>query len=1167
MRLKITLLFILVSLNIHSQENSLLWEISGNGLTKSSYVYGTMHVSKKIAFRLDDVFYDALDKSDIIALESDPNTWLDSEDLNNAMQRHGNGLMTKGFYTYPFLVNNPRKESLASYLALEDRLVNSILFRTNEHSQNFEEETYLDMFIYQAAKKFNKKVVALEDMEEATTLVGRASLNAIKQKPDEWLQKKMQLQDPMLMLQDAYRERNIGLLDSINRAMHTPYYMHNMLYIRNKNMAKSLDAIMPKGKVFAGIGAAHLPGEQGVINLLRKKGYTVHALNSKSSKKGQNLKAKFEKKIKLNSYKKQEVSDRFFSLMLPNKIYPITAFNKTTYVSPDLANGSFVVIHRIPTHSFLKQERTFSLEDIDQLLFENIPGKIIQKTKIQRNGYKGIDLKNVLKNGDQQRYHIYKTPLEIIVFKMGGKGTFVTQYSDPIFNSITFKKITAEKLNLSAVFKDFEISMPSLHNFTNTSREGDRFVEGYDPKTDSYYFLKKATINDFSFIEQDTFELKQIQKRFYQDLKLKPTYEGFNERSLISKAPFKKEEGKFLHLKTTFNNGNCYLLGVLTNNKTEANTYLSSLKLSPTAYQKPFHTVVDTALFFSTKTTVKPPKFVESSNANYYNTTKSKPYAAFHKKTIYTTKNQETIWVQLNKAHDLLMFKNIDSVWALRKRLYGKKSFLLKNVHQKKHENGSYELQLTLTDTASTRGILIKNVVKGGLLWELKTPIDTVKKPTAFVQNFYTHFTPLDTVIGKPILNDKNPAFFKALRQNDSVAIQGYRYVKFDSKNVDSLKHFIANHTFTKQQQKIQNYLIQELGEIQGTDLTSFFTSFYTDSYSNSKAQAKVLKTIANKKDESSAALLLQLMSTDLPLVSNSYPINSIFKPYSDSLNLAKKLFPEILDYSVIEEYKAPIFSILAKLKANHLIKTNRYKKYKKQIVNDAKILLKRQLGVDGDLKNQNRYTTYQSNQNKNSTILEDYVVLLFPFRNEKTVQQFFTQLQMVKNPKIRTTYVSLLADSKELIPNSVLLELAENIESRNLLFEKLKAIDKLHLFPTAYKNQTSLAETSLLINKNASEITYICQEKILFEGKLMKAYYFKKKSKQEYHKNYKMYMLVFETNKGLQTEPYYKNKGMRMEDTDTDEDTIKYVREQFLLKNHPRAIIYRPDAYGNYGY
>ncbi|MEX0287629.1 MAG: TraB/GumN family protein, partial [Flavobacteriaceae bacterium] len=379
MRLTIAIVFLFFSTALLSQEkNSLLWEISGNGLKKSSYLYGTMHVSKKIAFRLDDVFYEALEQSEKVALESDPGTWLESDtEMSDNGFPQDNGFNAKGFYTHSFNIKNPTKEQLAGYLAFEDRLINNILYRTNEYSQNFEEETYLDMFIYQAGSKFNKPIIALEDLEESTALVGRASLNAVKQKPDEWLQKKMQRQDLMFLMQDAYRERNINLLDSIDRAMYTEHYLKNMLYIRNENMAHSLDSVMKTAKVFAGIGAAHLPGENGVIALLRKKGYTVKPLVSSSTAKGQRLKEVFESKRRDNNYNTFAPDDDFFSVLLPAKLYPVSEYINTTYLSPDLANGSYFMVNRIPTFSFLKKESVYSLEDIDELLFENIPGKIL----------------------------------------------------------------------------------------------------------------------------------------------------------------------------------------------------------------------------------------------------------------------------------------------------------------------------------------------------------------------------------------------------------------------------------------------------------------------------------------------------------------------------------------------------------------------------------------------------------------------------------------------------------------------------------------------------------------------------------------------------------------------------------------------------------------------
>src|SRR4030095_2908415 len=54
---------------------SLLWEISGNGLKKPSYLFGTMHVSDKLAFHLGDSFYNAIKSSDVVALETNPETW------------------------------------------------------------------------------------------------------------------------------------------------------------------------------------------------------------------------------------------------------------------------------------------------------------------------------------------------------------------------------------------------------------------------------------------------------------------------------------------------------------------------------------------------------------------------------------------------------------------------------------------------------------------------------------------------------------------------------------------------------------------------------------------------------------------------------------------------------------------------------------------------------------------------------------------------------------------------------------------------------------------------------------------------------------------------------------------------------------------------------------
>lgn len=1152
--------------SVAQEKNSLLWEISGNGLEQSSYLYGTMHVSKKIAFRLDDVFYKALEKSDIIALESDPDTWLDDEEsLDNFGYGQGATFAAKGFYIYPFQVKNPKKEDIAAYLAFEDRLINTILYRSDGFSGNFEEETYLDMFIYQAGKKSNKPIIALEDLEESSALVGRANLNALKAKPDEWLQKTIQQQDPTTLIQDAYRERNINFIDSINKGIYTKHYLKNMLYLRNQQMVQRLDSIMRKGKVFTGIGAAHLPGSNGVISLLRSKGYVVAPLTSKISSTSRRIKERLEKEVKMNTYMETQPDDGLFSLLLPSKLYPISEMTNTTYIAPDLANGSYFMVNRIPTYSFLKKEALFSIEDIDRFLFENIPGKISEKTGLYKDGYYGLDIKNELKNGDRQRYQIYITPLEILIFKMGGQGNYVTQYSDTIFNSINFKKLNTEKELVTSGFKDFEIEMPAFYTFPNQLRNGTRSIEGYDKNTDSYFFLKKATLNDFNFIEEDSFELKQIQKRFYEDLELNPVYNESNEKSLTSEAPFNPKQR--LHLKTVINGGDYFLLGALTQNAEKAKTFFNSFTIKKPVYQQPFEKVKDTALYFSTVSNIVPPKFVENSDNYYTGKNRPKPYGPYVKKSMYINKNNEAIHVEVSKAHDYLMFPSIDSVWALRKKIYSNRKFTIHDEKKSISPRGYHELNLTLGDSASSTRILVKNIAKGGLLYELKTNLDTLYHPSAYVTEFYSNFRPSDTLIGRNLIEDKVPEFFKALRERDSISTDGIRFLLFSKKHLDSLTYYISEFNFREDEKNIQATLIQKMGEIDDPAVFPFFRSLYVNSYNNSNAQTKILQAISKKADDYSTELLLELMSKDLPLISNKIEIHNIFKPYMENLELAKKLYPQILDYSTIEEYNSPIFSILADLLTQGIIKPKSYKKFSKQILNDAKLQLKRHLGQWISSDSQKRF--FSNTQLQNTSILEDYEILLYPFTKDKEVQQFFNRLLLSNDPKIKTTYVGLLAKENKNIPFGMIESLAANINSRSLLFNRLKDLDKLSLFPLQYRTQQKLAEASLFdqeeYNEGQNTIQFIATKPLGYKNQEYTGYYFKLRNNQDYDDSYKMYLVVYRNGHGLHTKPFYKSQGIRIEDTETEKEIIDLVTEEFMLKDRQRAIVYRPYQFSNF--
>ena len=73
-------------------------------------------------------------------------------------------------------------------------------------------------------------------------------------------------------LQDAYRRGDLDLMDSLDNLLEQSLgFREKFMYRRNEIQANSIDSIIRHKSLFARVGAAHLPGSRGVIELLRKR--------------------------------------------------------------------------------------------------------------------------------------------------------------------------------------------------------------------------------------------------------------------------------------------------------------------------------------------------------------------------------------------------------------------------------------------------------------------------------------------------------------------------------------------------------------------------------------------------------------------------------------------------------------------------------------------------------------------------------------------------------------------------------------------------------------------------------------------------------------------------------------------------------------------------------
>jgi uncharacterized protein YbaP (TraB family) len=103
---------------------------------------------------------------------------------------------------------------------------------------------------------------------------------------DESDSEKNNSDDEIKILTDAYRKQEINKMDELTKADPTiGSFADLLLYDRNNNWVKKLQALMPESSLVIAVGAGHLPGKKGVLNLLREAGYKVEPVKNEMIKK------------------------------------------------------------------------------------------------------------------------------------------------------------------------------------------------------------------------------------------------------------------------------------------------------------------------------------------------------------------------------------------------------------------------------------------------------------------------------------------------------------------------------------------------------------------------------------------------------------------------------------------------------------------------------------------------------------------------------------------------------------------------------------------------------------------------------------------------------------------------------------------------------------------
>lgn len=273
-------------------DKSLLWKISGNGLEKPSYLFGTIHMLCKEDANLGDNMIKAIKNADAVYLELDMDNLFDMLSVMNKMNMQNDttlaDLLTEDEYQkvkklfteksslLPFSMVEKYKPLLASAMLMESTMV-------------CDEQVAMEQLIMEEAKKHGKSIEGMETTAYQMSIfdsipykVQAQELVKMVSEGEKEADGEKELKDMM----DAYKEQDLNKLgEMISKSdAGMMQYEDILLNNRNYNWVEKLKKLMPGKSLVVAVGAGHLPGDKGVINLLRKAGFTVTPIANKTKK-------------------------------------------------------------------------------------------------------------------------------------------------------------------------------------------------------------------------------------------------------------------------------------------------------------------------------------------------------------------------------------------------------------------------------------------------------------------------------------------------------------------------------------------------------------------------------------------------------------------------------------------------------------------------------------------------------------------------------------------------------------------------------------------------------------------------------------------------------------------------------------------------------------------
>lgn len=279
--------------------HSLLWKIEKDGLDAPSYLFGTIHIIPAEDFFWPNGTLSAFDESQQVAFEIDMNIMSDM----SAIMRVRDQMFMPGDTTLRMLYSEEDYKKINDYfnaqgvpLMFMERikpLFLSAMVGVDGAGQNFMENDRIKSYEMELQKMVDnsrnkdgssKAVMGLETVEMQLSKIDKIPLAAQAEMLLSAIIVEEEGGGQFDGLVEIYRSQNINaMIAEVEEAEDMGEFSSVLLDDRNQSWIPVIDSLVHDKPTFIAVGAAHLGGDQGVIRLLQRAGYTLTPLSAKEN--------------------------------------------------------------------------------------------------------------------------------------------------------------------------------------------------------------------------------------------------------------------------------------------------------------------------------------------------------------------------------------------------------------------------------------------------------------------------------------------------------------------------------------------------------------------------------------------------------------------------------------------------------------------------------------------------------------------------------------------------------------------------------------------------------------------------------------------------------------------------------------------------------------------